>query len=81
MEWTTSHFTPPAVGARGAAREAGSVSNTAWFIYAVVGALVSLVGLSVAIALRELWIAVVAAVALVAFAGAAALFVWGLWLR
>ena len=50
------------------------MSNTAWLIYAVVGALVSLVGLSVAIALREWWIAVVAAVALIAFAGGAVLF-------
>ena len=50
------------------------MSNTAWLIYAVAGALVSLVGLSVAIALREWWIAVVAAVALIAFAGGAVLF-------
>ncbi len=50
------------------------MSNTGWFIYAVVCALVSLVGLSVALALRDLWIAVVAAVSLVAFAGAAVLF-------
>ncbi len=50
------------------------MSNTTWFIYAVVCALVSLVGLSVAVALRDWWIAVVAAVALVAFAGAAVLF-------
>lgn len=50
------------------------MSNTAWFIYAVVGALVSLVGLSVAVVLRDRWIAVVAAVALVAFAGGAVLF-------
>jgi hypothetical protein len=50
------------------------MSNTAWFIYAVVGALLSLVGLSVAVALRDWWVALVAAVALVAFAGGAALF-------
>jgi hypothetical protein len=50
------------------------MSDTAWFIYAFVGALISLVGLSVALALRDRWIAVVAAVALVAFAGAAMLF-------
>jgi sulfite exporter TauE/SafE len=50
------------------------MSNTAWFIYAVVGALVSLVGLSAAVALRDRWIAVVAAVALVAFASGAVLF-------
>ncbi len=50
------------------------MSNTAWFIYAVVGALVSLVGLSVAVALRDWWVALVAAVALVAFSAAAVLF-------
>ena len=50
------------------------MNNSAWFIYAVVCALVSLVGLSVAVALRDQWIAVVAAVALVAFASAAILF-------
>jgi hypothetical protein len=50
------------------------MSNTGWFIYAVVCALVSLVGLSVAVALRDWWISAVAAVALVAFAGAAVLF-------
>ncbi len=50
------------------------MSNTGWFIYAVVCALVSLVGLSVAVALRNWWISAVAAVALVAFAGAAVLF-------
>ena len=50
------------------------MSNTAWFIYAVVGALVSLVGLSVAVALRDWWVALVAAVALVAFAGAVVVF-------
>ena len=56
------------------AEEAGGVSNSSWFWYAVVCALVSLVGLSVAVALRDQWIAVVAAVALVAFASAAILF-------
>ena len=50
------------------------MSNSAWFIYAVFCALVSLVGLSVAVALRDQWIAVVAAVALVAFASATILF-------
>ena len=50
------------------------MSNTTWFIYAVVCALVSLVGLSMAVALRDRWIAVVAAVALAAFAGFAVLF-------
>ncbi len=50
------------------------MSSTGWFIYAVVGALVSLVGLSVAVALRDRWVAVVATVALGAFAGAALLF-------
>jgi sulfite exporter TauE/SafE len=50
------------------------MSDTTWFIYAVVGALVSLVGLSVALALRDRWIAVVAAVALIAFVGGAVLF-------
>ncbi len=54
------------------------MSNAVWFWYAVVCALVSLVGLSVAVALRDLWIAVVAALALAAFSGAAVLFgrVW-----
>ncbi len=50
------------------------MSNTAWFWYAAVGALVSLVGLSVAVALRDRWVAVVAAIALMAFAGFAVLF-------
>ncbi len=50
------------------------MSNSAWFWYAVAGALVSLVGLSVGVGLRDRWIAVVAAVALAAFAGAAVLF-------
>jgi hypothetical protein len=50
------------------------VSNSSWFWYAVVCALVSLVGLSVAVALRDQWIALVAAVALVAFSAAAVLF-------
>ena len=50
------------------------MSKTAWFIYAVVGAFVSLVGLSVAVALRDRWIALVAAVALAAFSAAAVLF-------
>ncbi len=50
------------------------MNDTAWFIYAAVGAFVSLVGLSVALALRDWWVALVAAVALVAFAGGAVLF-------
>ena len=50
------------------------MSDTTWFIYAVVGALVSLVGLSVAVGLRDRWIAVVAAVAAVAFCSAVVLF-------
>jgi hypothetical protein len=54
--------------------EGSGVSNTAWFIYAGVGALVSLVGLSVAVALKDWWVALVAAVALVAFSAAAVLF-------
>jgi hypothetical protein len=50
------------------------MSDTAWFIYAGVCALVSLMGLTVTVALRDWWAALVAAVALAAFAGAAVLF-------
>ena len=50
------------------------MSNTAWFVYAAVCALVSLMGVSVVVALRDWWVALVAAVALVAFSAAAVLF-------
>ncbi len=50
------------------------MNSTVMFGVAVAGALASLLGLSVAVALREWWIAVGAAVALVAFAGVAGLF-------
>ena len=57
------------------------MSNFGWFIYAVVCALASLVGLAVAVGLRERGVAVVAVLAVVAFSGAAAFFGWALWLR
>jgi hypothetical protein len=50
------------------------VSDTVWFWYAVVCALLSLVGLSVAVGLGDRWIAVVATVAFFAFTSAAVLF-------
>jgi hypothetical protein len=57
------------------------MSNLGWFIYAVVCALTSVVGLAVAVGLRERGVAVVAVLAALAFSGAAAFFAWALWWR